>query len=148
MLLHTSFKQFLSPSVKVGLSAKFCVVVFKASILDWGSIGQSRFVCQFLVYWYSRHLCSITQGVHLPGNLPIWALMVNIRNCHSDQLADLWGSNCQSMFICQVLYTSIQGISAVLPGGSSARWSAKISFHNNITYYTWQIWTLTDCWLP
>ena len=36
-----------SPSAKVGSSAKFGVVVFKASILaSWGSIGQSRFICQ------------------------------------------------------------------------------------------------------
>ena len=50
------------PSAKVGSSAKFGVVVFKASILNslGGSIGQSRFICQFLVYWYSRHLCFIT----------------------------------------------------------------------------------------
>ena len=27
-------------------------------------------------------------------------------------------------------------------GGRSARRSAKISFNNNITYYTWQIWAL------
>ena len=59
-------------------------------------------------------------GVDLPGDLPIWALMVNIWNCHSDQLADLWR-------------------------GRSARRSARspltISFYN-ITYYTWQIWAL------
>ena len=36
---------------KEGLSAKFGVAVFKASILNyWGSISQSRFVCQV---WYS-----------------------------------------------------------------------------------------------
>ena len=87
------------PLAKVGLSAKFGVAVFKASILDspGGSICQSMFVCQVLctsiqgiyswftggvhlpkyvclpsvVYWYSRHLFSIHQGVHLPVDLPI-----------------------------------------------------------------------------
>ena len=30
-------------------------------------------------------------GVDLPVDWPIWALMVNIWNCHSYQVADLWG---------------------------------------------------------
>ena len=82
----------------------------------WGSISQSRFVCQVV--------CSSIQGIYswlvggpsakvglsaklcvpvdLPGDLPIWA------------------------------------------GGTSARTSAKISFNNSITYNTWQIWTLID----
>ena len=46
------------PSAKVGSSAKFGVVVFKASILNslGGSIGQSRFICQV---W-----CSSIQGIY------------------------------------------------------------------------------------
>ena len=48
------------PSAKVCLSAKFCVLVFKGSILDslggWGCIGQSRFVYQV---W-----CSGIQGIN------------------------------------------------------------------------------------
>ena len=38
------------PSAKVGLSARFFVLVFKASLFSHlgGSIGQSRFVCQVL----------------------------------------------------------------------------------------------------
>ena len=78
MLFHTSFKLNLVIAVKIKHtlhslyielykeSVVFSVVVFKASMLDWG--------------W-----------VDLPGNLPIWALMVNIQNCHADQLADLQG---------------------------------------------------------
>ena len=31
------------------------------------------------------------RGVDLPGDLPIWALIVNIQNCHSDQLVYLLG---------------------------------------------------------
>ena len=37
------------PLAKVGSSAKFCVVVCKSSLFwYWGSIGQSRFICQVL----------------------------------------------------------------------------------------------------
>ena len=37
------------PSAKVGSSAMFCVLVFNASLLwYWGSISQSRFICQVL----------------------------------------------------------------------------------------------------
>ena len=66
------------PSANVGLSAKFGVVVFKASILDslcWGSIGQSRVICQV---W-----CSGIQGIY-------------------SQFSGEWGSIGQSMFVCQV----------------------------------------------
>ena len=80
----------LGGPLAVGSSAMFGVVVFKASIFNslGGSISQSRFVCHVLcssiqgiyfqfpwgvhwpkkvhlpifVYWYSRHLCSITGG--------------------------------------------------------------------------------------
>ena len=98
-----------------------------------GSIAQSRFICQF---W-----CTGIQGISalLPG-----------------------GSICKSMFICLVyqnwrhLFLIHQGV-----GGPSAKValsanfgvlvfkasllyylggpSTKISFYNNITYYTWQI---------
>ena len=46
------------PLAKVGSSAKFGVLVFKASMLYslGGSIGQSRFVCQV---W-----CSSIQGIY------------------------------------------------------------------------------------
>ena len=77
MLLDTSFKLNLVITVEIKHtlhclyielyeeSVIFGVVVFKASMLDW--------------------------GVDLPGDLHIWALIVNIQNCHSDQLADLPG---------------------------------------------------------
>ena len=45
---------------------------------------QSDNSCQQGLYAWLR-------GVDLPGDLPIWALIVNIQNCHSDQLADLQG---------------------------------------------------------
>ena len=55
---HLCSIHWLGPSAKVGLSAKFGVLVFKASILDslGVSIGQSRFICQF---W-----CTGIQGIY------------------------------------------------------------------------------------
>ena len=82
------------PSAKAGLSARFCILVCKASLLCLpGGFHQPNYVhLPSFVYWYSRHLHSVT-----------------------------WGSISQSRFICQVLCTGIQGISAVLPGGPSAK---------------------------
>ena len=81
---------------KVGSSAKFCVVVFKASLLWYwgGSIGQRRFICQVL--------CS--------GMQVISALV-------------LGGSIGQRRFICQVLCSGIQVISALVLGG---HWPKKV----------------------
>ena len=45
------------PSAKVGLSAKFCVVVFKASIL----ISTGQFICQSM--FVCQVLCSGIQGM-------------------------------------------------------------------------------------
>ena len=55
------------PSATVCSSAKFCVLVIKASLLDYpgGSIGLSSLFAN----WYSRHLSSITWGVHLPKDV-------------------------------------------------------------------------------
>ena len=53
------------PSAKVGSSANFCVLVFKASILNSvGSGGPLAKVCLSakFAYWYSRHLFSVTWG--------------------------------------------------------------------------------------
>ena len=62
----------------------------------------------------SAKLCVL---VDLPGDLPIWALMVNIWNCHSYQLAHLWGVHLPGHLLRSALTTII-------------------------TYYTWQIWAL------
>ena len=55
---HLSSINWGGPLAKVGLSAKFGVAVFKASILDslGRPIGQSRFVCQV---W-----CTSIQGIY------------------------------------------------------------------------------------
>ena len=49
------------PPAKVCSSAKFCVVVFKASLLYYPGGHLPSFEYQF-----SRNLCSMTWGLHLP----------------------------------------------------------------------------------
>ena len=90
-------------SAKVGLSAKFGVAVFKASILDllWG------------VHWPKK--------VHLPNmNTLLNLLLLHRRSFHTgiQGISALLpgGSICQSLFVCQVLCTGIQGIYALLRG--------------------------------
>ena len=75
------------PSVKIGSSAKLCVLIFKASLFVFPgeSICQSIFICQV---W-----CSGIQGMYSQFR---------------------GGSVCQSVFFCQVLCTGIQGIYAQL----------------------------------
>ena len=52
-----------APSAKVGLSAKLCVPVFKASLLDYWGVHLTKCVClPSAVYWHSRHLCCIQGG--------------------------------------------------------------------------------------
>ena len=89
------------PLAKVGSSAKFGLVVFKASILD-SLGGPSVRICSLpsFVYWYSRHLCSINGG-----------------------------SIGQSRFICQVWCTGIQGIYFQFTGeGPSAKVGLSANF--------------------
>ena len=79
------------PLAKVGSSAKFCVVVCRSSLLWYWGVHWPEYVClPSLVHWYLRHLCSGT-----------WE-----------------GAIGQSRFICQILCSGIQGISALVPGGS------------------------------
>ena len=78
------------PSAKVGSSAKLCVLVFKASLLN---------------YW----------GVHLPKCVFSAKCCVL---AFKASLLYLVGSIGQSRFICQVLCTGIQGIYALFVGGS------------------------------
>ena len=91
------------PLAKVGLSAKFCVVVFKASLLWYlgggGSIGQSRFICQIL--------CSGIQGIStlVPG-----------------------GSIGQSRVICHVLCSGMQVISALVLGSPLVTLGLSVEF--------------------
>ena len=114
------------PSAKVGLSAKFCVPVFKACLLyylesGW-SICQSMFVCQVL--------CTSIQGIYSLIHCGVGRSICQSRFicqvlCTSIQgisaLITQGGQSAQSRFVCQVLCTSIQGISALLTGGPSAK---------------------------
>ena len=53
---------------KVGSSAKFCAIVCKSSLLwYWGCICQSWFICQVLCKMYASQLCSGSgEGGHWP----------------------------------------------------------------------------------
>ena len=77
MLLHTSFELNLVIAVKI----KHCTLPLQGAL--WG-------ICSV---WCSgiQGIYAQLRGVDLPGDLPIWALIVNIQNCHSDQVADLPG---------------------------------------------------------
>ena len=93
----------------------------------WGSIGQSRFICQVLCTGIldisalvlgrpisqSRFIC---QGV-CTGIQGISALVLGG-----------WGSIGQSRFICQVLCTGNQGISALVLVGLSPREGSSAKF--------------------
>ena len=66
LILTTRFQYLGGPLAKVGLSAKLGVLVFKASLLDyWGDgvVHLPKYVhLPSFVYQYSRHLCSINWG--------------------------------------------------------------------------------------
>ena len=123
-------------------------------MIHWGVHCQSRFICQFwctgiqgiyalfigvgsiwpkyvhlpiLVYWYSRHLCSITLGgplakVCLSAKFGVAVFKASI-------LDSLGVSIGQSRFICQILCTGIQGIYALFIGlGPSAKVGSSAKF--------------------
>ena len=99
LVLKASLLCYLGgPLAKVSSSAKFGVAVFKVSILNFGgSICHIMYICQVMctgsqgissplprgsigisclsANWYSRHLSSITQGVHLPKYLHLQCFM-------------------------------------------------------------------------
>ena len=67
------------------------------------------------MYWYSKHLCSVTWGSISQSRFVYQVWCSGIQDIYS------WftgGSIGQSRFICQFLCTGIQGISALLPEGS------------------------------
>ena len=119
------------PSAKVGLAARFCVLVFKASMLYsfGGSIGQSRFICQVL--------CTGLQGISvlLPGG-PSAKVGLAARFCvlvfKASMLYSFGGSIGQSRFICQVSCIGLQGISVLLQGGPSAKVIITLNNNNNM----------------
>ena len=100
-----------------------------------GCSGMQGIYAQLTVYWYSRHLCSIDWGVHLPSIY--MHCTISSSGCISMQgiYAQLTGGSICLLYICIVLdlavgvvvckasmlnwlYTGIQGIYAQLTGGS------------------------------
>ena len=106
MVNARAFKPLPLCSVKVGSSAKFCVVVCKASLL-----------CHWGVHWPKKvHLPSLCSGMQvisalvLGGHWPKKVHLPSLVEQYSWHLCSIpRGSICQSMFICQVLHTGIQG---------------------------------------
>ena len=157
-----------SPSAKLGLSANFGVLVFKALLLyclgdpsakvcsssiqgiysqyPGGSLSQSRFVCQFWCTGIQGIAALLPGGVHLPKYvcLPFKASILDSLggplakvgssdecehtsklllnnfwcNCLQEIHSHFGGSIGQSRLVCQVLCAGIQGIYALLIGGS------------------------------
>ena len=83
------------------------------SITQEGSIGQRRFICQAWCSVFKAFILNSLWGVHLPKyvHLPSFVYQYS-RHLF---LIHCWGSICQSRFIYQVLCTGIQGISALIP---------------------------------
>ena len=103
------------PSAKVDLSAMFDVVVFKASILN-SLGGPSAEVCLSAKFCVPVFKASILNSLGGPlakvGSSAKFGVVV-----FKASILDSWGSICQSMFICQVLCTGIQGIYSQFTGG-------------------------------
>ena len=125
----------------IGSSAKFCVLVFKASLLWYWGVHWPKKVClPSFVYWYSRHLCSGTIGGSISQSRFICqVLCTGIQGICALLPGGFIG---QCRFICQVLCTGIQGISALLPGGplakvgSSAKFCVLV-FKASVLWYHW-----------
>ena len=115
------------PSAKVGSSANLGVVVFKASLLYYLGVHLPKCVhLPSFVYCYSRHLCSITKWgpsarVGLSAKFGVVVFKASI-------LQFTGGSICQSMFICKVWCSSIQGIYSQFTRGPSARVGSSAKF--------------------
>ena len=110
LIFKASVLNFLgSRSAKVCSSAKFGVVVFKACILNsvGGSVCQSVFFCQVLCTGIQGIYAQLTLGVLWPK----YVCLPSVVYWSSRYLCSICGrSICQSMFLCQVLCTGIQGI--------------------------------------
>ena len=108
------------PSGNVGSSAKFCVLVFKASLLwyHWGEGGPSANVgssAKFCVLVFKASLLCYMGGpsanIGSSAKFCVLVFKASVVWYHWGR-----GSISQSRFICQVLCTGIQGISALLAG--------------------------------
>ena len=133
------------PLATLGLSAKFGILVFKASLLwywGWRSIGQSKVIFQVLCIGM-QVISALVLGGPLDrlglsakfgvlvfkasllwylGRGPLAKIGSSSKFCvvvfKASLLWYLWGSIGQNRVICQDLCSGIQGISALVPGGS------------------------------
>ena len=112
---------------KVGLSANFGVLVFKASLLYHpGGVHLPKYVClPSFVYQYSRHLCSINGG---PSAKVGSSAKLGVLVFKASLLYYLGVSICQSMLVCQVWCSSIQGIYSQFMGGPLAKVGLSANF--------------------
>ena len=131
----------VGPSAKECFSAKCCVLVFKVSMLYLWGVHLPKCVClPSVVYWYSRHLCSICGQSIWQSNF-VWQVMctgiqgiyalfmwgVHLPKCvclpsvvywYSRHLCSICGQSIwQSNFVWQVMCTGIQGIYALFMWG-------------------------------
>ena len=99
--------------------------------------------------WPFRWTGRCTWGVDLPLDLPMWALTIEIRNDHSDELADLWGVDLTLDLPIWALTREIRNdhsdeLADVL-GGRYATWSAYMSFNNRKQKWPFR-WTGRCTW--
>ena len=122
---------------KVGSSAKFGVVVFKASILDslWGPLARVGFSAKFCAVVFKASILDSLGGplakVGLSTKFGVAVFKASILYSPGGPLAKVGSSTKSGVAVFKAsILNSV--------GGPSARFS----FNNNITYYTWQIWAL------
>ena len=123
MVNHLSISSPLDlggPSVKVGLSAKFGVAVFKASILDsvGGPLAKVGSSAKFGVAVFKAYILNYPGGPSATGGLSAKFGVAVFKA----SIPDLVGTIGQSKFICQVVCTSIQGISVLSECVWGIRW--------------------------
>ena len=109
----------------------------------WGSIGQSRFICQVwcrsiqgIYSWLPKGNCHSAFGGSISQSRFTYHIV-----CTGIQSISTWlpgGSICQSVFTYQVLCTGIQGIYA-LCGGSigQSRFICQVWFRSIQGIYSW-----------
>ena len=130
-LWTTSCQHLWGPLAKVGSSAKFGVVVFKASILDSLVGGPSAKVgssAKFgVVVFKASMLDSLGGPLAKVGSSAKFGVVV----CKSSIFNSLGGGSIsQSRFICQVLCSGMQGIYSRFTGGPSVKEGSSANYEH------------------